>query len=151
MSVQFSISHCFMFTQTGSFKGNPSPLLSTHAEGQNSRLFASFGKVWLAPSNISLTFRGRCQEIKKATENIGFQIARFANRLRSATNWFENCPARATKDWQTSAKRRFCRFRAEPLNLFERCSDGTTKKAQRALPVFEAPHPQDHRRLVDRR
>jgi hypothetical protein len=48
------------------------------------------------PTNISLTFWGRCQEIKKATENIGFQIARFANRLRSETNWFENCPARAT-------------------------------------------------------
>jgi len=29
------------------------------------------------------------------TENIGFQIAIFANRLRSETNLFENCPARA--------------------------------------------------------
>jgi hypothetical protein len=48
------------------------------------------------PSNISLTFLKRCQEIKKATENFGFKIARFANRLRSATNWFENCSARAT-------------------------------------------------------
>ena len=85
-----------MFTQTGSFKGNPSPLLSTHAEGQNFWLFAPSERSWSAPSNISLTFRGRCQEIKKATENIGFQIARLANRLRSATNWFENCPARAT-------------------------------------------------------
>jgi len=85
-----------MFTQTGSFKGNPSPLLSTHAEGQNSRLLLPSERAWSAPSNISLTFRGRCLEIKKATENIGFQIARLANRLRSATNWFENCPARAT-------------------------------------------------------
>jgi len=39
---------------------------------------------------------GRCQEIEKENENFGFQIARFANRLKSATNWFENCPARAT-------------------------------------------------------
>jgi hypothetical protein len=34
---------------------------------------------------------------KKATENIGFQIARLANHLRSATNWFENCPAMAAE------------------------------------------------------
>jgi len=40
-------------------------------------------------SNISLTFMGHCQEIEKENENFGFQIARFANRLKSATNWFE--------------------------------------------------------------
>jgi len=39
----------------------------------------------LMASNISLTLMSRCQKIKKATENFGFQIARFANRLRSAT------------------------------------------------------------------
>jgi len=35
---------------------------------------------------------------KKAIEDIGFQIARFANRLRSLMKRFENCPARATKN-----------------------------------------------------
>jgi hypothetical protein len=48
-------------------------------------------------SNISLAFGSQCLEIKKETENIGFQIARFANRLKSSTNRFENCPARATE------------------------------------------------------
>lgn len=50
----------------------------------------------LIPSNISLTFGGLAGENKKAAENIRFQTARLANRLRSSTNWFENCPARAT-------------------------------------------------------
>jgi len=48
------------------------------------------------PSNISLTFGSLAGENKKAAENIRFQTARFANRLRSSTNRFENCPARAT-------------------------------------------------------
>jgi hypothetical protein len=58
-----------------------------------------FGNLKIAfpiPSNISLTFGDLAGENKKAAENIRFQTARFANRLRSSTNRFENCPARAT-------------------------------------------------------
>ena len=72
------------------------------------------------PANISLTFWGRCQEIKKATENIGFQIARFANRLRSETNWFENCPARAThQTGETSAIAEVSLFELDASDLSE--------------------------------
>jgi hypothetical protein len=39
-------------------------------------------------SNISLTILTRCQERKRTTESLGFQIARSANRLRSETNRF---------------------------------------------------------------
>jgi len=29
-------------------------------------------------------------------ERVGFQMAKFANRFKSFTKWFENCPARST-------------------------------------------------------
>ena len=65
-------------------------------EGQNSPHFAPFGKAWSAPSDNFLTFGEPMPGNKKATENIGYQIDRLASRLKSETNWFENCPARST-------------------------------------------------------
>jgi len=53
--------------------------------------------LWSKASNISLTFSGRRLENRKTAGDFGFQIAKFANRLRSATNRFDNCPARSTK------------------------------------------------------
>jgi len=38
-------------------------------------------------------------ENETTAENIRFQIARFANRLKSWTDRFENCPARSTNFW----------------------------------------------------
>ena len=85
-------------------------------------------------SNISLTFWGRCQEIKKATENVGFQIARLANRLRSATNWFENCPAKATHK-KPAAKAAGFVFSAARRT----CSPAWTRKQNRSDEVGTGP------------
>jgi hypothetical protein len=46
--------------------------------------------------NFSFTISEGLKRLMKQSEYIDIQIYRLANRCKSFTNWFENCPVRAT-------------------------------------------------------
>lgn len=77
--------------------------------------------------------------------------ARCTSRLSPIGKRLENCPVIPTKDWQTSASRRFLLFKGSASNLLKTGHRRKTMKARRALPAFKTAHLQDHRRPVGRR
>jgi len=63
-----------------------------------------------------------------------FQFARFANRLRSSTNRFENCPAKSTT-FQNPPSRRvlpLCLFLGEDENIVKQRYSGSNPKRSAA-------------------